>query len=84
VRIKDGNEELEVEAKDLRRNTQYRIVVDGFDLGLITTDSDGEFERTWTSRSGSLPAELRPVTNIRRVEIFDAFGRPVLAGGPPS
>jgi subtilisin family serine protease len=84
VRIKDGDEEFEVEAKELRRNTQYRVVVDGFDLGLITTDGDGEFERTWTSKSGSLPAEIRPVSNIRRVEIFDALGRSVLAGGPPS
>lgn len=84
VRARDGSEVLEIEVKELDRNTQYRVVVDGVDLGLVSTDDDGRFRRSWTSGSGSLPAAIRPVTNIRRVEIFDALGRSILAGGPPS
>ena len=84
VRIQDGDEEIEIEAKELERNKQYRIVVDGVDLGLVNTDDDGRFKRTWTSGSGSIPAEIRPITGVRRVEIFDSLGRSVLAGGPPT
>jgi len=78
-----SREELEIEASKLEENSSYRIVVDGFLLSTIVTDGGGSFKITLSTEDGSLPSQVRPVTNIQQVRISDSQGRLVLIGGPP-
>ncbi|MEW6206841.1 MAG: S8 family serine peptidase, partial [Acidobacteriota bacterium] len=72
----DGKEGFSVELINLAPVAAYRIFVDGSLMGSFTADSAGRLKREWSSETESgklpLPARLRPVTNIRRVEIRNA------------
>ena len=83
TRFRSDREELEIEAERLQPNAQYTIIIDGFVLGTVTTDNNGKFDLKWSTESGNLPSQLRPVTNIQSVEIVNGSGV-VLSGGPPS
>ncbi|HVG18465.1 MAG TPA: S8 family serine peptidase [Blastocatellia bacterium] len=83
IKFRSSREELEIEAKRLDAGAQYTIIVDGFVLGTFTSDGSGEFDLKLSTEDGSLPSALRPVTNIRVVNIVNASGSTVLSGGPP-
>jgi hypothetical protein len=59
------------------------VIVDGFSLGTLTSDGSGSFKLSFSSENGTLPAQVRPVSNIQRIDVLDAQGRIVLSGGPP-
>jgi hypothetical protein len=80
ARASGSREDLEIEAKELNSLTQYVIFVDGVSLGIFRTDDDGELKLEFSTESGNLPLppEVRPVGNIRRVEIRTISGAVVL------
>jgi hypothetical protein len=82
--VSSSREKLEIEGDKLRSNAQYLVVVDGFSLGQVTTDHDGDFVLSLSSANNTLPSQVRPLSNIQRVDVFDSQGRLVLTGGPPS
>jgi subtilisin family serine protease len=71
--MSDGKEEFSVELINLASVATYKVIVDGVPMGSFTADSAGRLKREWSSATESgklpLPAQLRPVINIRRVEI---------------
>lgn len=75
---------LEIEGEKLDSNAQYNVVVDGFSVGNVTTDGSGSFKIDLSTENGSLPAQVRPVSSIQRVDVIDSQGRVVLTGGPPA
>ena len=86
IRLDSSREEFDIEAEDLDENASYTITVDGFTLGTFTTDSSGKIELEYGTESGDLPLppQLRPVTNIRHVEIRNSAGQVVLTGDLPA
>jgi hypothetical protein len=84
IRFRSSGEELEIKAEKLNANAQYTIVIDGFVLSTVSTDGSGKLELKLSTEDGNLPSALRPVTNIRIVNIVNASGTTVLSGGPPA
>lgn len=84
LKVDSSKEELEIEGDKLNDNTAYTVVVDGFLLATVTTDGSGSFKLKLNTDSGTLPPEVRPVSNIQQIQVWDGQGRMVLAGGPPS
>ena len=84
IDVSGSREELEIEANKLDENSSYRVVVDGFLLAIKVTDGSGSFKITLSTEDGSLPPQVRPVTNIQQISISDSQGRLVLSGGPPT
>jgi hypothetical protein len=84
TQMSSSRQTLEIEGEKLDSNAQYNVVVDGFSLGNVTTDGSGSFEIDLSTENGSLPAQVRPVSNIQRVNVIDSLGRIVLTGGPPA
>ncbi|HSE96828.1 MAG TPA: hypothetical protein VLD57_01070, partial [Blastocatellia bacterium] len=86
VRMSDSREELRIEAEELDRSTQFVIVVDGISIGTFRSDSDGELDLEFSTEAGKLPLppQVRPVINIRRVEIRTMSGQAVLIADLPS
>ncbi|HEY9231476.1 MAG TPA: hypothetical protein VIS78_05000, partial [Blastocatellia bacterium] len=82
--VQGSKEELEIEGDKLDSNATYTVIVDNFVLTTLTTDGSGSFKLKLTTDDGSLPSEVRPVSNIQHIEVRDAQGRIVLAGGPPT
>jgi len=82
--MSSSRQTLEIEGEKLDPNAQYDVVVDGFSLGHVTTDGGGSFKIDLSTENGSLPAQVRPVSNIQRVNVIDSMGRIVLTGGPPA
>lgn len=78
-----SRETLEIEGEKLNSNARYTVVIDGFSLGALTTDDHGSFKLSLSSENNTLPSQVRPVSSIRRVEVFDSLGTLVLTGGPP-
>jgi len=80
ARANGSREDLEIDAKELDSLTQYVIFVDGVSLGIFRTDDDGELKLEFSTESGNwpLPPEVRPVGNIRRVEIRTVSGAVIL------
>ncbi len=78
----DGEEEFSIELLNLESGASYRIFVDGVLLGSFTADGAGRLKREWSSKAESsklpLPDRLRPVANIRRVEIRTASNTLIL------
>ena len=65
-----------ITADGLLPNTQYRVLVDGVNLGTLSAPF-GYLSARFTSDNSSgvlLPPVLKPVTNIRRVDVLDARG----------
>jgi hypothetical protein len=83
TRASSNGETLEIEGDKLDSNAPYIVVIDGFSLGALTTDNNGSFKLGLSSENNTLPSQVRPVSNIQRVEVFDSQGRLVLSGGPP-
>ena len=83
ILFRSDREELEVKAEKLNANAQYTIIIDGFVLGTFTTDNSGKIELKLSTEDGNLPSVLRPVTNIRVINIVNDSGSTVLSGGPP-
>jgi len=83
IELSGSREQLEIEASKLEENASYTVVVDGFLLSTIVTDGSGSFKISLSTEDGSLPSQVRPVTNIQQVRISDSQGRLVLNGGPP-
>ncbi|HKP13883.1 MAG TPA: S8 family serine peptidase, partial [Blastocatellia bacterium] len=83
TRFSSSRESIEVEGDKLDDNATYTVVVDGFVLETVTTEGNGSFHIELSTESGTLPAAVRPVSNIQRVEVWDAQNRIVLTGGPP-
>ncbi len=84
VEIDSEREELRVRAEKLVPGAVYQIVVDGTNIGSATTQgSSGFFELEFTTDgSGNrvLPAALRPVTSINRIEVRNQANQVVLTG----
>lgn len=73
---------LSVSAEGLISEASYRLIVDGTNVGGTIVRS-GFLRVTLTSDGSSgqlLPASLRPVINIRHIDLQDATGRVVLQG----
>ncbi len=75
-------EEIRIDAENLESGAVYRFLVDGINAGAITAQSG--FARAYLASDGvgaqQLPPSLRPVTNIRRVEILNLRGELILQG----
>lgn len=85
IRLDGSREELEIRLEELDGNASYTIIIDGFTLGSFTTDSDGEIRLEYDTNDGQPPpSQLRPVTNIRHVEVRNASGQIVLTGDLPA
>jgi hypothetical protein len=83
TRISSTRETLEIEGDKLTSNAQYSVLVNGFSLGTLTTDGSGSFKIELSSENGTLPAGVRPVSNIQRIDVINPQGMIVLTGGPP-
>lgn len=83
TRMSASLQTLEIEGEKLDSNAQYNVLVDGFSLGNVTTDGSGSFKIDLSTENGTLPAQVRPVSNIQRVDVIDSQARLVLTGGPP-
>ena len=82
IKILADYQELTVIAEGLQTGATYRLIVDGTSLGLQVVES-GFARAQWTTNGigeRSLPFGLRPVTNIRRVELVTSRGELVLRG----
>jgi hypothetical protein len=84
TRMSSVKETLEIEGSKLDGHSTYTIVIDGFSLGTITTDGSGSFKISLSTEDGSLPPQVRPVSNIQHVNVIDSMSRTVLTGGPPA
>ena len=75
-------EQLSMAAEGLVSDAGYRLIVDGLNIGGVFARSG--FVRVILTSDGSsgqlLPASLRPVTNIRHIELLDERGLIVLQG----
>jgi hypothetical protein len=84
ARASGGREQLEIEARGLNPGARYMIFVDGFNLGSFNADSSGRLRQSWSSAPEPeklpLPDRLRPVGNIRRVEVANPSATVVLSG----
>jgi hypothetical protein len=81
IRKQGNREEMRIEARDLDETAQYTIFINGAAFHSFTTDDSGEFDMEWSTEGGGkapLPPQVRPVTNIVRVEIRKASGALVL------
>ena len=82
--LSDGTrrEQLTVSAEGLMSDASYRVIVDGLNVGGAMVRSG--FLRVIMTSDGSigqlLPPSLRPVINIKHIELQDAVGRIVLLG----
>jgi hypothetical protein len=82
--LADGTrrEQLGLSAEGLISEASYRLIVDGLDVGAVMVRSG--FLRVLLTSDGSsgqlLPPSLRPVINIKHIELQDAGGRVVLQG----
>jgi len=75
-------EQLSLSAEGLISGASYRLIVDGANLG-VTFARSGFLQLIFTSDGSSgllLPALLRPVINIRHIELQDPSGHDVLVG----
>jgi hypothetical protein len=83
IRSEEGREEFGVDLSKLEAGAVYKVVVDGFEIGSFQADGSGSLKRGWSSRTEDgwlpLPAQIRPVTGIRRVLIRTASGAVILA-----
>jgi subtilisin family serine protease len=83
TRFSSSRESIEIEGDKLSGNATYTVVIDGAVLTTVTTEGNGSFKIEMSTDDGTLPAFVRPVSNIQRIEVWDAQNRIVLAGGPP-
>jgi hypothetical protein len=85
IRLNGSREELEIRLEELDGNASYTIIIDGFTLGSFTTDSDGEIRLEYDTDDGQPPPQpLRPVSNIRHIEVRNSAGQIVLTGDLPA
>jgi subtilisin family serine protease len=86
VNVSSSREELEIEARELNPFTQYTIFVDGKSIGAFQTDDDGRMKLEFSTDPDDipLPQEIRPLVNIRRVEIRATSGQAVLTADLPA
>ena len=79
-------EHLSIEAEGLISDAAYRFIADGVSIGTAAARSG--FLRVHLTSDGSsgqlLPPSLRPVINIKRVEVLDANGVLLLQGDFPA
>jgi subtilisin family serine protease len=82
VRILSDYQELRIEAEGLQTGAAYRLIVDGLFVGSRISESG--FIRALFTTNGTgdqtLPFNLRPVINLRRVELYNSRGEVVLRG----
>jgi len=82
IRVHGLREDLEIETEDLAAGTFYTIYIDDSLFYTFRTDSKGEFEQEWSTAAEQgklpLPAFVRPLTNIRKIEIRTLTGVTVL------
>jgi hypothetical protein len=80
--VEPEREELRVDAEELTSGASYEIIADRVSLGSFAAQS-GSLRIEFTSDGSSgrvLPASLRPVTRIQRIELRDSAGQIVLQG----
>ena len=79
-------QKLAITAKHLEKRTEYRVVVDGVELGVFQPKGNSgtlvlRFRDPAKGNQTPLPEELLPVVDMQTVEIFNAeSGELVLAG----
>ena len=76
ARLEGSRQELSIRAEALTPGLAYTVMVDGVFLGSYTANASG-FVGAFFANDGTtreLPVALRPVTNIRRIELLDATG----------
>jgi hypothetical protein len=78
-----GYERFRVELKELEASSTYTIVVDTTVVGAFRAGSAGRIKLEWSNGGESdtlpLPASIRPVWNIRRVQIRTSTGIVILS-----
>jgi hypothetical protein len=81
---KKSDQTFQVKVEKVAGSSSFTIVVDGNMIDTFTTTPGGTFEAIYeTDPKGShklLPEILKPVTNIKIVEILDKDGKSVLKG----
>jgi subtilisin family serine protease len=82
TKMSSSRQTLEIEASKLDGNSTYTVVVDGFSLETVTTDGSGSFKISLSTEDGSLPEQVKPVSNIQHVNVIDSQSRTVLTSGP--
>ena len=75
--IESEGEQLRVEGDNLVSGAAYQVFADGIAIGTATAQS-GYFRLELSG--GALPAAIRPVTNIRHIEVRNTTGQVVLQG----
>jgi subtilisin family serine protease len=82
VKMLADYQELTIIAEGLQTGATYRLVVDGISLGSQVVVSGFIRAHLTTNLTGEqfLPFNVRPVTNIRRVELVTSRGELVLRG----
>jgi hypothetical protein len=74
ARLEGSRQELSIRAEALTSGQVYTVRVDGVFLGSYTANASG-FVGAFFANDGTtreLPIALRPVTNIRRIELLDS------------
>ena len=81
---KKSDQTFQVKVEETAGNSSYTILVDGNMLDTFTSNPGGTFEAVYeTNPKGSHRLSRRcwkPVTNIKKVEVNDKDGNPVLLG----
>jgi hypothetical protein len=87
VKLEGGQEELKVEVNHLTPGATYNVFADGVGIGSAIARAESKqsgFLRMILTADGSsglsIPPQLRPVMNIKRVEVRDSSNRVVLQG----
>lgn len=87
VKLEGGQEELKVEVNRLTPGATYDVFADGVGIGSAIARAESKqsgFLRIILTADGSsglsIPPQLRPVMNIKRVEVRDSSNRVVLQG----
>ncbi len=82
LNVKGARQELTVEAHMLSVRTNYKLVVDGYELASNVSASLGSLSFAFVTEPGRapLPPAIEPVTKIRHVELRDSLDRLVLQG----
>jgi hypothetical protein len=68
TRSRSDRQRIDFEITGLNANAPYRFVADGITLGTRNASAVGSMDVSF--RDGQIPADLRPVSDIARLEVF--------------
>jgi hypothetical protein len=68
TRSRSDRQRIDFEINGLNANAPYRFVADGITLGTRTASATGRMDVSF--RDGGIPDDLKPVSEISRLEVF--------------